>query len=126
MSNPPTILIVDDDPLILKVISRILARVMSPSSQILTADNGEEGLRTALQARPDLIIADLIMPGMDGYDMLQLLRQNEDGRQVPVIGISSTKSSTNARSQAFSTLCDGFVLKPFRPNELLEKLPGRM
>ena len=123
MTNQTTILIVDDDPLIITVISRIIARVTLSPLRILTASNGEEGLRKALQDRPDLIIADLIMPRMDGYDMIKSLRQNECGNRVPIVGISATQSSANARSEEFHRLCDSFVLKPFVPNELLEKLP---
>lgn len=71
MVNLTSILVVDDDPLILSVMLQVLARVVTPSTQIITAYNGEEGLRLARQNLPDVIITDLMMPKMDGFELVE-------------------------------------------------------
>jgi CheY-like chemotaxis protein len=119
MVNLTSILVVDDDPLILSVMLQVLARAVEPSTSILTAYNGEEGLKIARQSQPDLIITDLMMPKMDGYDLVQSLRNEES--QTRIIGVSSS-GAMDARTRAFRTMCDGFLNKPFMPNELIEKL----
>jgi two-component system alkaline phosphatase synthesis response regulator PhoP len=121
MVNLTTILIVDDDPLILTVIVQVIARAVTPSTRILTAYNGEDGLHKALEAQPDLIITDLMMPKMDGYEMVQLLRREQTGNQARIIGVSSS-GALDARTKAFRTMCDTFLTKPFLPNELIEKI----
>ena len=121
MVNLTTILIVDDDPLILTVIVQVIARAVAPSTHILTAYNGEDGLHKALEAQPDLIITDLMMPKMDGYEMVQLLRREQTGNRARIIGVSSS-GALDARTKAFRTMCDTFLTKPFMPNELVEKL----
>jgi two-component system alkaline phosphatase synthesis response regulator PhoP len=121
MLNLTTILIVDDDPLILTVIVQVIARAVAPSTHILTAYNGEDGLHKALEAQPDLIITDLMMPKMDGYEMVQLLRREQTGNRARIIGVSSS-GALDARTKAFRTMCDTFLTKPFMPNELVEKL----
>jgi CheY-like chemotaxis protein len=121
MVNPTIILIVDDDPMILTVIEQVLARAVAPSTHILTAYNGEDGLHKALAVQPDLIITDLMMPKMDGYEMVQLLRREQTINRTRIIGVSSS-GAMDARTKAFRTACDGFLNKPFMPNELLEKL----
>ena len=121
MVNLTTILIVDDDPLILTVIVQVIARAVAPSTHILTAYNGEDGLHKALEVQPDLIITDLMMPKMDGYEMVQLLRREQTGNRARIIGVSSS-GALDARTKAFRTMCDTFLTKPFMPNELVEKL----
>jgi CheY-like chemotaxis protein len=121
MINLTTILIVDDDPLILTVIVQVITRAVAPSTHILTAYNGEDGLHKALEAHPDLIITDLMMPKMDGYEMVQLLRREQTGNRARIIGVSSS-GALDARTKAFRTMCDTFLTKPFMPNELVEKL----
>jgi CheY-like chemotaxis protein len=121
MNQPTTILIVDDDPLIMMVILQIVTRAVPPTTKILTATDGEEGLRTALAAQPDIIITDLMMPKMDGHEMVQALRRA--GLECSVIGISCS-SLCDTRTKAFSQLCDNFLNKPFMPQELITRLKG--
>ena len=121
MIHLSTILVIDDDPLLLSVVLQILARAVAPSTNILTAHNGEEGLRLARQEQPDLIITDLMMPKMDGYELVQSLRSEAADNQTRIIGCSSS-GAMDARTKAFRKMCDTFLTKPFLPNELIEKL----
>ena len=121
MVNLSSILVIDDDPLILSVMLQVLARAVAPSTNILTAYNGEEGLKIARQAQPDLIITDLMMPKMDGYELVQSLRNEATATRARIIGVSSS-GAMDAKTKAFRTMCDGFLNKPFMPNDLIEKL----
>jgi CheY-like chemotaxis protein len=115
-----TILIVEDMPEILELIIRITRDIL-PSAQLLTADNGEEGLSKARQQRPDLIITGLTMPKMNGLRMVRLLRQEDWGYRVPIIGLSGNdpyKFST----LAFRRVCDRFLNKPFLSYQLRQTI----
>jgi two-component system alkaline phosphatase synthesis response regulator PhoP len=123
MTIHTTILIVDDDPLVLMVTVQVVQRAVEPSVLILTAQNGEEGLHKALESKPSLIITDLMMPRMDGYDMVQSFRQQETCSRARIIGMSSA-SAIDPRTKEFRQLCDSFVGKPFKPNDVVAALNG--
>jgi CheY-like chemotaxis protein len=114
------ILIVEDQYLISLQLSHIL-KSMGPSVSILTAQNGQEGFNRTFEARPDLIITDLAMPKMDGYDMVKKLREVQDGQAIPIIGISASDPA-DVRASAFQRLCDGYLEKPFYQRDVLEKV----
>lgn len=121
MVNHTKILLVEDDPLTLMVIFQVVRRVVPASAHILTAHNGEEGLLKARKIRPDLVITDLMMPRMDGYDMVQSLRQEQTDNPMRVIGLSCA-NAFDSRTIDFRNVCDRFLPKPFRPNELVAAL----
>lgn len=123
MTYQTMVLIIDDDPLILMVMQQMVQRAIGGSTQILTAQNGEEGLRKALETRPQLIITDLMMPYMDGYDLVQALRQKECCQKMRIIGMSSANAA-DARTKQFRQVCDGFVGKPFKPHDVEAVLKG--
>jgi CheY-like chemotaxis protein len=92
MVNLSSILVVDDDPLILSVMLQVLARAVAPSTNIMTAYNGEEGLRLARQNLPDVIITDLMMPKMDGFELVESIRREETSNRTRIIGVSSSSA----------------------------------
>jgi len=79
----PKVLLIDDDPTILKVYSQFLAGL---GHEVMQADDGRAGLRLMQQNRPDLIITDIVMPEMDGLEILMKIRSDHD--DIPVIAIS--------------------------------------
>jgi DNA-binding response OmpR family regulator len=87
------ILIVDDDEAIQKAISQTLE---NQEFTTLIADNGENGLSVSLKEHPDLILLDILMPKMDGMIMLQKLRENEWGKNVPVIILTNVSPNSNS------------------------------
>ena len=120
MGNPITILIIDDTPGIAALISRAIQNI-SPSAHILVANNGQEGVLLALQHYPNLIITDLELAEMDGYELIRILRHEKYGNQIRVIGMTGRDSSV-VRSNKFRMLCNEFLLKPFSLNEIREKV----
>lgn len=87
------ILIIEDEEAMLSAISDAL---LSQYFTIFTAKDGEEGLRIALDKHPDLILLDILMPKMDGMDMLRKLRLDEWGRTVPVIILTNVDPNANS------------------------------
>ena len=79
--------------------------------EILVASNGKEALEVASRARPDLILMDLGMPVMDGYEATRALRQTEWGRNVPIIAVTAGFTEEH-RERAFRVGCSDFIAKP--------------
>lgn len=112
------ILVVDDEPDILTLVT---ARLRQNGYEIMMAKDGLEGLEKAEGEKPDLILVDVSMPKMNGFQMVQLLRMSESLKEIPVIVITASRQKDEAawREQVGVTL---FVLKPFEPQELLGKV----
>jgi two-component system, OmpR family, alkaline phosphatase synthesis response regulator PhoP len=87
--------------------------------EVLTAEDGSEGLRLAREAQPDLLILDLMLPGIDGYQVLQTLRT--EGRTLPVL-ILSARGEVEDRIRGFRLDADQYVTKPFPLLELIERV----
>ncbi len=110
----PTILVADDSQGILWLIKSYFDKKYN----IVTKENGLEAFKW-LQAgnMPDVILTDIQMPQMDGYEFVEELRRSGFFRHIPVIMISSMETS-DARIKAFRLGADDFILKPFNPVEL--------
>lgn len=107
---PFTILVVDDDLQFLGTISELLA---GDGHRAVSAASGAEGLRLARTQRPDLILLDYYMPGMDGLAVLQQLQGDPTTRRIPVLALTAgTAEGANRLSQAGSI---GFIPKPIEP-----------
>lgn len=110
-----TVLVVDDDPIIVKLLSMTLT---VNDYNVITASNGEEGLREALEKKPDIILLDIMMPVMDGITMLEELRKESD---IPVIIISAFGSPEKVeKARGLGIEC--FLSKPFNYGVVLEML----
>ncbi len=118
--RPTTVLIVDDQMIISLQLTYIIKDSL-PTVSILTAVDGEEGLGKAITHHPDLIITDLAMPRMDGYEMVKRIRQEEIVRAIPIIGISASDPA-EIKATGFLKLCDAFLHKPFMQHEVVEKV----
>jgi signal transduction histidine kinase/DNA-binding NarL/FixJ family response regulator len=112
------ILIVDDNmPNISMVVS-----LLEPLGFVLaTAQGGEEALARAEELWPDLVLIDLVMPKMDGFETIKLLRKKQGTRETKIIGASATVTDS-AQKGAFIAECDDFVPKPIHVDLLLEKI----
>ena len=103
-----TILITDDEKFNLE----ILANILSPNYNVLIARNGERALDLAKQNAPDLILLDVIMPGMSGFDVITKLKDSEDTVNIPVIFITGLTDSTEEEKGFFLGAVD-YIAKPF-------------
>jgi CheY-like chemotaxis protein len=109
----PQILVVDDDPDILEALSEILE---AEGYEVDRARHGREALARIEQRRPDLILLDLMMPVMDGWEFSQVLRQRSDWDDIPVVVLSADRQ---AGAKARVVGARGFLAKPFELTELL-------
>ncbi len=108
------LLVVDDDPGLLLAVSETLK---AEGYDVKTARRGAEALSIVARSLPDLIISDIRMPGMDGFQLLKHLRSNARSRLVPVIFLTA-KDETADRVHGFRTGVDAYLTKPFEPDEL--------
>lgn len=90
------ILVVEDEPSMQRI---LLDRLTDSSFEVLSAQNGEDGLGLSLQKHPDLILLDLMIPKMSGMDMLKRLREDPWGKAVPVIILSNLSPDTDTALQ---------------------------
>ncbi|NUM49145.1 MAG: response regulator transcription factor [Anaerolineales bacterium] len=109
------ILVVDDDPFLLDVAVKILSK---NGFEIEVANSGPDGLRQIFRVQPDLVLLDIMMPGMDGIEVLKRIREMTD---IPVIMLSAL-NQTNIVAQALELGADDFVRKPFEKDELLARM----
>ena len=112
---PRRLLVVDDDPGLLLAVSDTLR---AEGYSVKTARRGADALTTIAQSLPDLIISDIRMPGMDGYQLVRNLRSNPRTRLIPVVFLTA-KDETVDRIAGFRTGVDAYITKPFETEELV-------
>lgn len=89
--------------------------------ELCEAMDGEDGLRSALASPPDLILLDIQLPRLSGYEVAQRLRAEDRTRHIPIIAITSYALSGDEQ-RAQDAGCDDYIAKPFRPRTLLEHI----
>ena len=89
--------------------------------ELTEAENGEEAITAAGKQRPDLILMDIQLAIMDGYEATRLIRTNPDLRSVPIIAVTSYALAGD-EDKALAAGCDGYVTKPYSPRDLLAKV----
>lgn len=115
MDDRGSILVVDDEPTITDVVSRYLTRA---GYRTRIAGDGVQALRLAGESRPDLVVLDLMMPGMDGLEVMRRLREHE---RVSVILLTAKGEQTD-RIIGLRLGADDYVVKPFSPAELVARV----
>jgi two-component system cell cycle response regulator DivK len=116
--SPRRILVVEDNPLNLKLVRDVL---QFAGYEVVEAHSGEEGLRVAAEAPPDLVLMDLQLPGIDGTETLHRLRQGSLGPNVPVVAVTAFAMAED-REHASQAGFDGYVEKPIS----VRTLPGQI
>lgn len=112
-NQQPSVLVVEDNPDIQNYIGTLLEN----KYQLRYASDGKEGLAKATEFLPDLIITDLMMPVMDGFELAQQIRRNNILNHIPIIVITA-KTSDQDRQHAFESGADAYLFKPFNAGEL--------
>src|SRR5512143_2298055 len=108
------ILIVDDDLETLRLVGLMLQR---QGYEISAASNGEQGLDKAWEEKPDLILLDIMMPGMDGYEVTRKLRGNPSTLSTPIL-MFTAKTQLDDKVVGFDVGADDYLTKPTHPSEL--------
>lgn len=113
----PLLLIIDDNP----EIRSYLASTLEKQYALVEATNGEEGVELAFQYVPDLIISDVLMTGMTGYEVCQQLKTDDRTSHIPLILLTG-KSGTEAKIAGLEVQADDYLTKPFNSRELLVRI----
>ena len=111
------VLIVEDDPVVSETVE-ICFELRWPEAEIITTDNGEEGVKLAMSQSPQIVILDVGLPGMDGYQTLRQLRQFSD---VPIVMLTARESEL-AKVKGLEFGADDYITKPFSHIELLARV----
>ena len=112
--HAPRILVIDDDPINV----RVLHELLKSHYRVSWATDGQKGLNFALDTLPDLILLDILMPGMDGFEVCRQLREDSFANRIPVIFLT-TNADPESQEHCLTAGGDDFVTKPFVLSELL-------
>jgi DNA-binding response OmpR family regulator len=116
--NRKKILIVDDEPDVIKILRFSLLR---EGYEVVDASNGLDGLSKARQEKPDLIIMDVMMPKMNGYEVVRMLKYDAKHKHIPIIMLTA-RTQENDKRLGLTTGADEYIFKPFELKELLAKI----
>ena len=118
MSEPKRILICDDDPAILRVLQ---VNLEVEGYTTLLAHHGEEALEVAARENPDLIILDIMMPRLDGYQTCERLKQDDALKDIPVVFLSAKAQQSDIEKGKTYGVAD-YLTKPFDPDVLVDTI----
>jgi CheY-like chemotaxis protein len=118
MATRKKILVVDDSATILMMVRMVLGK---GRYDLLTAANGEEAVETARAQHPDLVVMDVVMPRMTGFQACREMRQREETKGIPII-LVTTRGEPESVQQGFESGCSDYVTKPINGLELLSKV----
>ena len=114
--NPVKVVCIEDEPEMIELIKLILRR---RNFELIGAVGGREGLSTVRKVKPDLVLLDLMMPDMDGWEVYQQMKADEDLSGIPVIVVTAKAQSIDKVLGLHIAKVDDYVTKPFGPQELL-------
>ncbi len=121
MSEPrkPKIVCIEDEPEMIDLVRLILGR---RGFELIGAVGGREGLETVRQVKPDLVLLDLMMPDMDGWEIYQHMKADEELRNIPVIIVTAKAQSIDKVLGLHIAKVDDYITKPFGPQELIDSV----
>jgi signal transduction histidine kinase len=116
------VLIIEDDEILRK---GIIETLVESNYQVMFAPDGETGVKQALSESPDIIICDIMMPGIDGYEVKKRLEQNEVTREIPFVFLSAKVDKYDIR-KGMNFGADDYITKPFLPDDLIQTIETRL
>jgi DNA-binding response OmpR family regulator len=117
-NGTPTILVADDEEDLRELVSYRLSR---SGYEVVEAVDGQEALELATERTPDLMVLDVMMPRLDGYELTRRVREQDSLRSVPVILLTARSQETDV-SRGFDVGADDYLKKPFNPDELVARV----
>src|SRR5688500_7697521 len=116
------ILVIEDNTFIRENTAEILELA---HYEVITAENGEAGVQMALNEKPDLIICDVLMPLLDGFNVLRFLKENDESSKTPFIFLSAKTEKTDI-NEGMELGADDYIKKPFSDFELLQAVERQL
>ncbi|MBS1852900.1 MAG: response regulator [Acidobacteria bacterium] len=120
-SGRPHILLADDN----SDMREYLGKLLAPMGEVRTAADGEAALRSIQEQAPDLVLSDIMMPRMDGFELLRRLREDKRTAAIPVI-LLSARAGEESRVQGLGAGADDYLIKPFAARELLARVRSQL
>jgi len=118
MSGPKTILIADDEETVRSLVKRLLGKTY----KVLEADNGEEAVKVAVNQKPDLILMDILMPGMDGLTACYAIKRNQATKEIPVVMLTAVDYELNRKLSQDVMGAQDYITKPFNSEALMSMI----
>lgn len=112
------ILVIDDTELMIRLITDILSNA---GYEVVSAPDGVSGMKKVREEKPDLVILDIVMPGMDGFEMCQALRDDESNNLMPIIMLTGQDNEED-KLKGLEMGADDYITKPFNPRELISRV----
>jgi len=113
------ILFIDDDPDIVRLVKETL---LDEGFDFVSAGDGEGGIKEAKKSHPDLIILDMQLPDIDGFEVCRRLKADEECKEIPIIMLTGRFKKTSDKVDGLEGGADDYVLKPFETEELLARI----
>lgn len=110
------ILIIDDEA---EFVDMLKIRLKASGYEVEVAYDGEGGLKLSKTAKPDLILLDIMLPKIDGYEICSLIRKDGNGRRIPIILLTALDQNPDSFKEVGADFC---IIKPFEPEALLKKI----
>jgi two-component system, OmpR family, alkaline phosphatase synthesis response regulator PhoP len=113
------VVVVEDEP---HIVTLVATKLRNAGHEVATAADGESGLAMVVATSPDLVLLDVTMPVMDGYEVCHAIRAHFSDSMSPLVVLLSARSQTADRQRGFDAGCDAYIVKPFRPADLLSRV----
>lgn len=120
--RPYTVLLVDDNP---ELIDYLVEELRPRFRRVLTAADGETAYRLACEEQPDIIVSDVMMPDMNGYELCKAIRENLEVSHIPII-LLTARNDDESRKYGYRLGADSYLSKPFELEQLLDKIRSRL
>jgi DNA-binding response OmpR family regulator len=115
----PRVVCIEDSPETLELVRLILKK---EGYEVTTTSGGREGLQAIAQVKPDIVLLDLMMPDMDGWEVYQTMKADENMKEIPVIIITAKSQSIDKVLGLHIAKVDDYITKPFSPTELVASI----
>jgi two-component system, OmpR family, alkaline phosphatase synthesis response regulator PhoP len=117
----PSILIVDDDPVIRNLLNQILEEFQESGVRILTAENGEAAMESIKREKPDIIFLDVMMPKMNGFEVCDMVKRDPETKDICIVMLTA-KGQEIDKQKAKELGANYYITKPFNIDEIIKKV----
>ena len=123
MNSKILVLVIDDEPEILMLAEM---RLKANGYDVVSVLNGSKAIETIDQMRPDLILLDLLMPGMDGFEVCENIKNNDKTKDIPIIIVTAASGTPDISERCYAAGADGIIAKPYNAQELIDKIKKQL